>query len=101
MRGNPITIGAGTEGPIRLINAQSGPSERRHNLGRGRFVVLDSISRIQPPTHGLRCATLEALRPRDGASLGHNLLHHISLHIREPEVAAGVSIGELLVVEAE
>ena len=33
--------------------------------------------------------------------LRNQLLHHLAMHIGQPEVAAGVAIGELLVIEAE
>src|SRR4051794_39836462 len=33
--------------------------------------------------------------------LRQNLLHHFPMHIRQPEISAGVAICELLVIEAE
>jgi hypothetical protein len=32
---------------------------------------------------------------------GDDLFHHIPMHIREAEIAAGVAVGEAFVVEAE
>src|SRR4051812_2843903 len=33
--------------------------------------------------------------------LRQNLLHHMSIHIREAEVAAGVAVGEFFVIQAQ
>src|SRR6478735_893238 len=31
----------------------------------------------------------------------HQFLHHPAVHVRQPEIAAGVAVGEFFVVEAE
>src|ERR1041385_6174458 len=49
------------------------------------------------PRAGVRVGAL--LRSRDKS--GEQILHNLTLHIREPEVAALEAIGKLLVIEAE
>ena len=49
-----------------------------------------------------RFVNQSGLGPLEGTvSLCENLLHHIAKNIREPEIAAGVTVGERFMVEAE
>jgi len=48
-----------------LVWADCEALERRHNLGRGTLVVLDSIPESGPPTYEQRRAALETLLPCD------------------------------------
>ena len=38
------------------------------------------------------------VRRTTSSASSHNLLHHVPRHVRQPEVAAGVAVGQLLVV---
>ena len=66
-------------------------------LGRRFPLGLHVKSRIQL----LQTSDSVLSKVREDRTLRNERLHHVPLYIREPEIAAGVAVGELLVIETE
>src|SRR5262245_13718989 len=61
----------------------------------------NAIDHILAELSGSKQRSPDSARYCTQASSGNDGVNHLSVHIRQPEIAAGVTIGEAFVVEAE
>ena len=98
-------------GPVEPQAVERGDRERRaHLLGSILFEAGSSANKRETPARakwrvrrnaGFNCGVPFARAPRVEGCSGDQFVDDVAVHVGQAEVAAGVAVGELLVVEAQ